>query len=75
MRASLSSIPDPDDLVEPRVVHHGPRSVQEQAPRRRRRRHWKVKDWKRRTAQRRERALAMRRMAQEQEEAELQPPS
>lgn len=66
VRASLTAAPDPEEVLDPQVVHHGPRSTEAAAPpRRRRRRHWKLKDWKRRTAQRRERALAHLRLSEE----------
>ena len=59
VRASLGSVADPAEVILPEVVHHGPRSAEEEL-KPRRRRHWKLKDWKRRTARRRERALALR---------------
>ena len=51
---------DPDDVTDParewRVVHHHDPSVAADQSLRPRRRHWKLKAWKRRSARRRARA-------------------
>jgi len=66
VRAALVTADDPEEIVAPRTVHHGPRSPEAGAsPRRRRLRHWKMKSWKRRSTLRRERALALARLAEE----------
>ena len=66
VRAALVTAGDPEEIVAPRTIHHGPRSAEATAsPRRRRIRHWKLKDWKRRTTRRRERALATVRLTEE----------
>ncbi|HEV2370163.1 MAG TPA: hypothetical protein VGR90_09825 [Acidimicrobiales bacterium] len=51
--------------MAPETVHHGPRSPDRVAPRRRRLRHWKLKDWKRRTNRRRRRVAEVERLSQE----------
>lgn len=61
MRASLDSVSDPEEILVPEVTHHGPH-LAEPDPKARPR-HWKLKDWKRRTAQRRARVLAAQRLA------------
>src|SRR5690606_41705406 len=53
---------EPDDVIEPSVGfraerHHDPSKAQ---PSKRRRRHWKLKMWKRRTAERRAKAAMER---------------
>ena len=66
VRAALITADDPEDIVAPRTVHHGPRSAEAApAPRRQRMRHWKLKAWKRRSTMRRERAIAMAQLAEE----------
>jgi hypothetical protein len=61
VRGVLKSGVDPEDLLTPKVVHHGPRTHDAKPPRPRR--HWKLKVWKRRTALRHQRAEALERMA------------
>jgi hypothetical protein len=60
VREALVSAGDPEEIVVPRILHHGPRSAGHGAtPRRRHLRHWKMKDWRRRTTRRRRRALEL----------------
>lgn len=59
---------EPDDVVEPGPAwkpeaHHDPERAQRDSGRAKR--HWKVKDWKRRTMRRRARAEAANRLAQQ----------
>jgi hypothetical protein len=59
---------EPDDVVEPGVGwrperHRDPAKVKSQPPKRRRRRHWKLKMWKRRKNTRRAKAIAEQRAA------------
>lgn len=65
VRAALVTADDPEEIVAPRTVHHGPRSAEAAPGPRRRTRHWKVKAWKRRTTMRRRRAIAMAQLAEE----------
>ncbi|MFM9112808.1 MAG: hypothetical protein ACKOPB_06100 [Actinomycetota bacterium] len=52
---------EPDDVIEPgpnwKPVHHHDAKVAQEMSRRVRLRHWKTKDWKRRSTQRKQRAL------------------
>ena len=59
---------EPDDVVEPGVGwrperHRDPAKVKVEPTTRHRRRHWKLKMWKRRTAARRAKAMAEQRVA------------
>jgi hypothetical protein len=62
---------EPDDADDPGaawkpVHHHDPqRAIAKVTKSRRRMRHWKVKEWKRRTAARREKASAFKLLGQE----------
>jgi hypothetical protein len=63
VRTSLMAAPDPEEILTPDLNHHGPHRGAETGPKRRQLRHWKVKAWKRRSAQRRARALALQALA------------
>jgi hypothetical protein len=60
---------EPEDIVEPgdayKPIHHhdAEKAKADLAKSRKRRRHWKVKEWKRRTALRRSRVLAEKELA------------
>jgi hypothetical protein len=54
---------EPDDVIEPgpnwKPVHHHDAKVGKEHARRQRLRHWKTKDWKRRSALRKQRAIEL----------------
>lgn len=62
VRASLVATADPEEVLVPVLNHDRPRVAVEPKARRRPR-HWKLKEWKRRTSRRRERALMLERLA------------
>jgi hypothetical protein len=70
LAASVGRSRDADECDEPaigwKVVHHyDDHRAMEKATRRRRPRHWKMKEWKRRTAARRARVRTEERLAKE----------
>ena len=62
VRASLDSVADPDELMVPVLTHDRPPVSTTTGPRKRPR-HWKLKEWKRRTNRRRARTRAMQELA------------
>jgi len=62
VRASLGAVTDPDDLVVPVLPHDRPHTSAVSTTRKRPR-HWKLKEWKRRTTQRRQKVRALQNLA------------